>query len=113
MIERELQEIEAMQAAGGVLPGDVGRLVAEVRRLQAENAALRARAVPAVVWGEPGEFDPAVATPGDFRLLAWDDGTWRIVLGGHKIEKGMAEVQTLDAAKSGCEAAFLRLVGCK
>ncbi len=51
MDERELREIENMQEHGGILPGDVSRLIAEVRRLDAENADLRARAVPALEWG--------------------------------------------------------------
>ena len=86
-----------MQAAGGVLPGDVGRLVAEVRRL-------RARAVPAVVW------DGEKAVCGNF-LLGASGHEWLIGLALNGKLYMLREGKT--GGKPACEAAFLRLVGCK
>ena len=115
MDERELQEIEAMQAAGGILPGDVGRLVAEVRRLQAENAALRARAVPALEW-QPEIFGNGEEAETKAILCeAWHepiDGGYNWTISsheGHVLASGNRP--TIDAAKIACEAAFLRLMG--
>jgi len=104
MDERELSEIEAMASAGGVLPGDVGRLIAEVRRL-------RERAVPALEWRREG--GESAAEVGDCRLEVWDTAyvvRWRAWFhNDHPIAKGVADSIADGEAKA--EAAFLRLVG--
>lgn len=101
MNERELREIDAMGAAGGYLPGDVVRLIAEVRRL-------RARAVPGVAWhgqrAKSGGF--VLEVRGGFSGWAW--ATWR---NDAIVSNGGMTGGTEEQAKAHCEAAFLRLVG--
>ena len=111
MDDRELREIETMHAQGGILPADVGRMLAEVRRLQAENAALRARAVPAVAWiRENGE---SAADHGCFRLEVWQRGAdrWWVSVGRDLVRSGTADSQADGEAKA--ERALLVACGCK
>ena len=118
MDERELQEIETMHAQGGILPGDVPRLIAEVRQLAADNTAWRERAAWAVMMG--ASIDRARAAA-DLRCRelgarAVPVFDWAIVWPGEEsgtisLAEGMEESR--EDAKSACEAAFLRLVGCR
>lgn len=115
MTEEELNAIGAAPSHVGVL-----KLIAEVRRLEAENAALRARAVPAVVWPE----DPREsARVGDLELevcqilnqppessFHWAVRIWDAGEYADGLLVGAAP--SLDLARSACEAAFLRLIGC-
>ena len=103
MTEEELNEIGAALPHVGTL-----KLIAEIRRLEAENAALRARAVPEVVW------DGMLAVAGGFILevrggfVGWSWATWR---NGAVVSNGGMTGGTEEQAKAHCEAAFLRLVG--
>lgn len=104
MTEEELNEIGATLPHVGTL-----KLIAEIRRLEAENAALRARAVPEVVWPEGRIY----VDMGELRLVARPDGEWWVeittendteeVVSGHEA--------SLELAQSACRGAFLRLVG--
>jgi methionine aminopeptidase len=101
--ERELSEIEAMAAAGGVLPGDVGRLIAKVRRL-------RARAVPKVVWRREGGESVADSGLCTLEVCKGHGGYWWYVHAGRSVPvMGRAHDQADGEAKA--EAAFLRMVG--
>ena len=90
---------------------DPAAIVAEIRRLQADNAALRARAVPDVMWPEGRIY----VDMGELRLVARPDGEWWVeittendteeVVSGHEA--------SLELAQSACRGAFLRLVGVK
>ena len=99
-------EAVAEQALEGIR-----ELLARVETLEAENAALRARAVPEVVW------DGMLAEVGGFILevrggfVGWSWAIWRngtIVSNGGGMTGG-----TEGQAKAHCESAFLRLVGVK
>lgn len=81
----------------------------DIFALQAENAALRARAVPEVVWSDPTDITPARAKFGKLLLIAWEDGEWRILFGEEQLVEG--DTADLETAKSACVASFLRLVG--
>jgi len=86
-------------------------LLARVDALEAENAALRARAVPSLEW-EPASVGghsgvTLLARSGLFQFSAFADGQWAIFL-GHNIE-----MKGYGGGKLACEAAFLRLVGVK
>ena len=84
-------------------------LLARVEALQAENAALRARAVPEVVWSDPTDITPARAKFGKLLLIAWEDGEWRILFGEEQLVEG--DTADLETAKVACVADVLRLVG--
>jgi len=113
MDERELQEIEAMVAEGGVLPGDVGRLIAEVRSLIAEVRRLRARAVPKVVWHPTMSGFEALVGALDLKVTRILRGrlpyNWEVGCGESELQTG--EAPNESAAQTACEAALLRLVG--
>ena len=90
-------------------------LAAAVERLLRENAALRARAVPEVVWPE----DPkGSANVGVFELEAVricnadHDWRWYIYPGEETEEIGCGDADSLEDARRDCVAAFLRLIGC-
>lgn len=79
-------------------------------------AALRLRAVPAIVWPD----DPrGPAKFGVFELFtsricnAEQDWSWDIHPGDDAAEMTSGYADTLEDARRDCEAAFLRLVGCK
>ena len=98
---------------------DPAAIVAEIRRLQAENTALRARAVPALEWHKsPAKRELHHANVGLVQLSAWRnlDGehSWCIAH-GHGFEEDIADgdAASMDDAKAKCEAAFLWLVGVK
>jgi hypothetical protein len=94
-------------------------LAAENRALKAENAALRARAVPAIVWNR---FPMASrAQVGAFRLtVEWlyqGNSTmrwrWWIDMGDTRVANGSElGYATCEEAEGEAGAAFLRLVGC-
>ena len=102
---------------------DPAAIVAEIRRLQADNAALRARAVPALEW-KPVE-DRFWCTAGDMVFnvqKAGSDGFfWRWFIYNQRDEDLISIRQcswkklcnSPEQAKSACEAAFLQLVGVK
>ena len=87
-----------------------------IKALEAENVALRLRVVPAIVWPddprEPAKF-------GVFELFASricnaeQDWSWDIHPGDDAAEMTSGYADTLEDARRDCEAAFLRLVGCK
>jgi len=89
----------------------------ECSRLQAELTALRARAVPAIEWHKsPTKRDIHNANVGRLLLTAWrglDGGYGWCIAHGHGFEDNIADgdADSIDDAKSKCEAAFLRLVG--
>jgi hypothetical protein len=78
-------------------------LAAENRALKAENAALRARAVPAIVW--EGE----IARAGSFGLTSNGEIWFVCVKVGEQV---IVLLKGKTGGKPACEAAFLRLVGC-
>ena len=111
MDERELREIETMHNQGGILPGDVPRLIAEVRRLAAENEALRARAVPALGWNRLATESHASSGEMELRVDKYPGFIqWSICWGGESLGD---YATSLSDGEAKCEAAFLRLVGCK
>ena len=104
--ERTLKKLTdaLLKARGG------GELRAKLDSLEAEIAALRARAVPEIVWNENtskvGAFTLDVPqAPG-----GW---VWRIWWHGALVSSVGMTGGTMDQAKANCEAAFLRMVGCK
>jgi hypothetical protein len=110
----ETAPYEPVDAIADEALSGVESLLAEVRRLEAENAALRARAVPVLEWhndeAQAGLFECEInpLTEGDF--------DWSIVWPGKEegtinLEEGTES--TREEAESACEAALLRLVGCK
>lgn len=86
-----------------------------IRALEAELAALRTRAVPAIVWPDDPR-EPAKA--GCFELLVARicnedrDWHWYVYPGEDLEEIEGGEADSLEDARRDCEAAFLRLVGC-
>ena len=82
-----------------------------IKALEAENAALRARAVPALTWLPSVVCDLWTAKVVGFTLSAWNDGSWTIAVGDKLLARG-GNGEGLGVAITGCEAAFLRLVGC-
>ena len=95
----------------------------KIRQLEADNTALRARAVPDLEWEDfplsEGEDGPtARALPGAFKIRIYCvDGrfTWRIRVPGADLAYcGAVDAPvTLAEAKAQCRATFLRLVGVK
>jgi hypothetical protein len=93
------------------------QVTGELCDVQGENAALRARAVPAIEWHKsPTKRDIHNANVGRLLLTAWrglDGGYGWCIAHGHGFEDDIADgdADSIDDAKSKCEAAFLRLVG--
>ena len=115
MTEEELNEIGAALPHVGTL-----KLIAEIRRLEAENVALRARAVPEVVWQdlapELGGCAESIAKSGEFALVVYrwgDERAYSIRVDETRIRGSMPKAVSLADCKSACKAAFLRLVGVK
>ena len=77
----------------------------EVRRLQAENAALRARAVPELRFNAMG-----VAESGQFTGCVADNGDWAL---GMYLNGILISIEDDTGGKTAMDAAFLRLVGVK
>ena len=78
--------------------------------MSAELAALQ-RAVPAIAW-DAGRH----AESGAFRLHIWEAAgfySWEIYIKQIRVAQSSRNLRSLETAKSQCEAAFLRLVGCK
>lgn len=86
-------------------------LLARVDALEAENAALRARAVPEVVWPEGRVY----VDVGELRLVARPDGEWWVEITTENDTEEMVSGHetSLELAQSACRSAFLRLVGVK
>ena len=108
-IVRQRYGLDEIEAAAYVVD-----MPSRIKALEAENAALRARAVPALEWdndeAQAGLFECSISplTDGDF--------DWFIVWPGEEagtinLEEGTEP--TREEAEDACEAAFLRLVGCK
>lgn len=118
--KREIQRLQAIidNASACSCDPDVGHVcenhypewaARKIEQLEAENVALRARAVPEVVWPEGRIY----VDMGELRLVARPDGEWWVeittendteeVVSGHEA--------SLELAQSACKAAFLRFVG--
>ena len=96
-----------------VVNANMGQSFREQLALQAEVEALRARAVPAVVWPEDqrlpakiGRFELFVTRVNDANC--WD---WYVYPGEDIEEMEGGDAGSLEDARRDCEAAFLRLVG--
>ena len=96
-------------------------LAAENRALKAENAALRARALPVLEWKpvENGFWCVVGSTVLNVQKATEEGSFWRWSVGVQP-EEDMIDVcenpwrklcTSPEEAKSACEAAFLRLVG--
>ena len=92
-----------------------------IKALEAENAALRLRVVPALEWtrfylaskAQSGAVQCSVEC--FWMGIAEMRWGWQIKTGGQVIATADPKDRTLtrEEAESACEAAFLRLVGCK
>lgn len=103
--------IKALEAENAALRAEVkaaedGFVAAadQSRILAGDLAELRARAVPALEWDTYG-----VARVDLFTLRVQSDDWWIAV----KIDRSAVVIRDGTGGKSACEAAFLRLVGCK
>ena len=84
---------------------DPAAIVAKIRRLEAENAALRARAVPGLRFNRMG-----VAESGQFTGCGADNGDWAL---GIYLKGILVSIEDGTGGKASMDAAFLRLVGVK
>ena len=79
-----------------------------IKALEAENTALRARALPVIEWRGKS------AVSGGFLLEVREQFGWELEIShnGTIVLRGGTPGGTEDQIKAICEAAFLRLVGC-
>ena len=116
---RQRYGLDEIEAAAYVV-----EMPSRIKALEAENAALRARAVPEFQWARPTkivgfregkQLSAVVLTANVGEVTAQIVKRWT----GQKLYfhweicwmRGFSS--DIDGAKSACEAAFLRLVGCK